>query len=261
MGNLMELSIEELIYLLSCLTSDEHKAYFDKDFLLQSLFLKIVSTQNFLLKSKGDSLETINKELEEITEMLTLADLQHDTHVSTVVGVLDLLAFREERLGDALVAQQYKRTREILFPLGRGINTRSYREEVGAVVRLEETLKQDTDARNVLGSLTFLNGQTALDWVYEIVEAGKKLAQGLEQRIEKEEKRKALLKVYREKELSLAQGRKRGRDILRLLDSTLSLLVRDGSVTKEHSDKIMAPIHQHLKKQTKKKSVETEAPS
>jgi DNA repair exonuclease SbcCD ATPase subunit len=245
-----QLSIEDMIFVLTKMTSDPIKQHFDKHGMLKVLFSSLESSLKLLLKSGDLSPDQINDVLQGITKGLSEADTRHDTLRRSVFSLLRSLEEKHTTFGELALASRYKEAREKMYPHNLQINTRSYEEEVGAALQLVSLIKDDADLRNLLGNLTLFE-ETALEWTYGIIKAGRELQELLSKREEQLEKLAQLKSTHRKNLGSPRQALNRARQTLTLLESNLDYLVADEPALVPLRDEILAPLHQRLEELSK----------
>jgi hypothetical protein len=114
--------------------------------------------------------------LAQLTELLARLDLVHDNMARAIHGVLEaLLAATPE----PVAAERYARLRDLLFPEGLSIVTRSYSYEAGAITALgARVTAEDMDQMSAIQ----VGAQTLADWYRTWVDAGQKLGRHVHER-------------------------------------------------------------------------------
>lgn len=257
MSSTKGLAMSDLLYAIDQMLSEPLLSLFDKHTLLKAFLLELRKAQKLLLQVTEVQTETLEHKLVELSERLADADQRHDSYQRALHGVLDTLKTLHEGLGDMELAIRFQQAQKTLFPSGLRVVLQSYERESAAVQQTDTILKQNPDLRNLLGNLTLM-GETALEWAYKIVEAGKELRELLEERADDEEKLKQLKANHRETIGSRKTVTIQARRTLNLLEDTLNLLVSTDSSLESVKDSLLSPLHERQEAIRKSHSAPTE---
>jgi hypothetical protein len=114
--------------------------------------------------------------LARLTELLARLDLVHDNMARAIHGVLEALIAAAQ---EPAAAELYARLRDLLFPEGLSIVTRSYMYEAGAIAALGARV---TDHDLAQMAEIQIGAQTLADWYHAWVDAGQKLGRHAHER-------------------------------------------------------------------------------
>jgi hypothetical protein len=114
--------------------------------------------------------------LAQLTELLAALDLVHDNMARAIHGVLEALLAATP---DPAAAARYARLRDLLFPEGLSIVTRSYAYEAGAITALgARVTREDLEQMSAIQ----VGDQTVADWYRAWVDAGQQLGRHAHER-------------------------------------------------------------------------------